>query len=379
MKYAIVCGSAEPTYCGVGKFSAKMTKILQKCGSEVAYLTSDKQRDYNENGGTLTVEPEQGNLLGGGLIDLFKFVRGHEPDIVNLQYQSFHKNYCDVLYPLVIKLAYSQAKVISTIHEFESFSWKGRLRQVLPMLMSDKVLFSDKRQRVTAVPYTLDLIKNRSEVVNVGPSVLVQLKTYRNKPTHNSEHLHIAFHGFVQPAKGLHLLLDALSKFSKPFTLHLLGSLDSLLTYSNDTEVEAYQAKLKRMIEENDQLRNNVKVYGDTDPKSKKFAEALEGIELAIFPFEDGVSNRRSSLFNTMMNSNAVIASTFDALYSDDGLESIVPLDYNSDSILNFLVEYSKWPLRQRHQVYQKQKQLKERYLSQEFEENIFNQLTLQS
>ncbi len=379
MKYAIVCGSAEPTYCGVGKFSAKMTKILQKRGVEVVYLTSNYQRDYHEASGDLTVTPETGHLLKGGWLDLWRFVRKHRPDILNLQYQSFHQNYFDVLYPLVVKLANWNTKVVSTVHEFEHFSELGRWRQVPTMLLSDRILFSDKRQMVTAIPYTAGLIKNKSEVVEVGPSVKSQLMEYARKPKHNPKHLHIAFHGFIQPLKGMEFLLAALENFDHPYTLHLLGKFEPILDYNIHDEVNQYQVGLKEKIENNPWLKDNIKIYGDVDPNSEKFTKILEQAELAIFPFRDGVSHRRSSLFNTFMASNAIVAATFDKTYSDESLWPIIPLGYTSQSISDFLNEYVHWDTKKRNQVYQDQKNLKEGFLSPEFEDAIYQQLVLDS
>ena len=377
MKYALVCASAEPTYCGVGKFSAKLTTILQEHGAEVVYLTSSRQRDYHAASGRLSVSPEKGALLRGGVRDVFRFVRKHRPDIVNFQYQSFHQNYFDILYPLAARLASPRTKIISTIHEFEHFSLLGRLRQVLPMLTSDKILFSDRRQMIKALPYSLNLARNKSAVIAVGPSVEPQLSTYAAKPKHNPKHLHLAFHGFVQPLKGLEYLLEALVRFEYPFTLHLLGKLEPILDYNIHDAVNEYQKRIRNLIETTPRLRQNVRIYGDVDPNSSRFVEILERAELAIFPFRDGVSHRRSSLVNTLMNSNVIVAATHDPKYSDAGLESIVPVGYTSRSILEFLNDYITWDKSRRTEVYRAQLALKEYFRAPALRRDVYDLLTL--
>ena len=379
MKYAFICASAEPTYCGPGKFSAKLTRLLQNHDAEVVYLTSEYQRDYHAASAQLSVTPEKGRLLEGGVLDVFKFVRKHRPDIVNIQYQSFHQNYADIFYPLAAKLAHPKTKTIATIHEFEHFSLLGRLRQVLPMLTSSRILFSDRRQMVKALPYTLQLVRRKSSVIAVGPSVKPQLKTYARQFTHNPKHLHLAFHGFVQPLKGLEYLLEALARFEHPFTLHLIGKLTPILEYNIHDSVTEYQRQIQRQIETSPRLKKNVRIYGDIDPNSARFVEILSRTELAVFPFRDGVSHRRSSLMNTLMNTNALVAATYDEKYSDSELDSILPLEYSSKAILDFLRDYITWDNARYQAVYSRQRALKEYFLSEKFQESLYRQLILDS
>jgi hypothetical protein len=375
MKYAIISASAQPTYCGIGKFSSKITSILLKNNYDVIYLTNLIQNDFDSKSKNLEITPTKGNLLNFGIKDLYSFVKKNKPDYVNIQYQSFHKNYADILFPIVAKIANPRSKIISTIHEFEHFSLLGRIRQVIPMISSDKILFSDKKQMLFALPYTLNLIKNKSKIIEIGPSVKNHLKTYDKNLIHHPKHLHIGFHGHIQPTKGLHFLLDALENYNKPFTLHVLGSFNTLLYHSNSREIKNYHTNLLKQIENNPNLKKNIIVYGDISPESKRFQDILSLAELMIFPFTDSLSIRRSSLFNAFMSSNCIIASTRNPIYTEKTLSSIIEILPSSKSIEHFLNEYSNWTSDTKNHIFQEQNKLKYIYLSKDFEKEILESL----
>lgn len=222
-KYLMVCGSIAPTYCGVGKFAARMVSLLQKNGINVTYLTNTVQVDLNKNQDSLLeVKTFTANLRKNGLLSLFRLVRSQKPDICNFQYQSFGRNYFDSIFPLIVKLASPKAIKVVTIHEYSVFSNLGKARLSLAMWFADRVLFSDSHQLVEACKNN-SWLSSKSAVIFIGPGSDKFLSSF-SYPKFEST-LNLGFHGLIQPGKGLDVLVDALSQFKHPFKLHILGGI----------------------------------------------------------------------------------------------------------------------------------------------------------
>ena len=356
----------------------KFIEVLQARGIEVVYLTDTAQPEHAPHNTDLPegVEVNYANLRRGlGIRDLFDFVCRTRPEIVLLQYQTFARNYLDGFFPWVIQLASPRTKVISMIHEFAGYSQKGRLRQLPALLASDRILFSDKTQLETSLPYSHHWHESKSKTLIFGHTSGSTLSKFNAKPT-STKPLSLAYHGFIQPAKGLLELLEALADFSTPYTLHILGTLEPLLDYGTLDEVTAYQQKVRNFLNTHPQVQARTILHGDVSPASPEFQSILREVELGIFPFQDGLTARRSSFLNTLLNSNALLASNCTSL-TDEHLSSILNCGGASSEILDFLNDYTHWSQSQRQAHYQAQLELKRFLLSEELRQKMFAQLTL--
>ena len=378
MKYALICGSLPPTYCGIGQLMPKITRILQNRGHSVVYLTDYEQPEF---------APHNQNILAGipitrarlrtpgGWRELYDFIRTQKPDVTVIQYQTFARNYLDGFFPWVAALAYPPTKIISTIHEFETFTQKGRLRQIPAFLGSHKILFADNLQFQTSLPYTHNLHQKKSEVLCFGHTAKQHLSKFKTKPKTSSARLELAYHGFIQPAKGLLPLLEALKDFRAPYHLHILGALEPLLDYGTVTEVRRYQAKIRDFLTAYPTVAKAVTIYGDTDPSTRSFQKILGQVELAVFPFRDGLTARRSSFLNTFLNSNAIVASSRNR-FSESYLEPILNCGTTAAQINRFLVEYTELDTTAKQEIYAKQLTLRKWFLDSARKTDIYRQLS---
>ncbi len=374
-KYLIISGSIAPTYCGIGKFAARIFHLLTSKRVQVFYLTNKEQPEFNPQDKPLEIEPYTGNLLAGGLDDVYKVVKKIRPQIVNIQYQTFAKNYWDVFFPLAAKLAYPKVKVISTIHEFDGFTLKGKIRNTLAILFSDKVLFSDQTQLTSASKFTCGLFDKKFTTIITGINTDLANHTF-TLPDFKDNHLHIAYHGYIQPTKGLDFLLKALSNYSYPFTLHILGDFKTMLNYTNLEEVQNYQKFCLNLIENSKSLKKNLKIWGDVEPGSPKFKEILQQCHVAILPFTDYLTFRRTTFINVLLNSNCVMVSTFDPRYSEPELASVCPIKPKSEeSILNFLNNWQQLSLEQKVDLFEKQMSLRKYLTGSEIKEETLQKL----
>ncbi len=276
---------------------------------------------------------------------------------------------------MAAKLAYLKVKVISTIHEFYGLTLKGKIRNTLIILFSDKVLFSDQTQLASASKFTYGLFDKKFTTVIAG--INTDFKKYNfTLPDFKNNHLHIAYHGYIQPTKGLDFLLKALRDYSYPFTLHILGDFRTMLNYSNLEEVRNYQKFCLDLIENSKSLKENTKVWGDVEPGSPKFKEILQQCHVAILPFTDYLTFRRSTFVNVLLNSSCVMVSTLDPRYSEPELSSVCPIEPKSEqSILNFLNNWQQLSFEQKADLFKKQMSLREYLIGPELKEETLQKL----
>ncbi len=371
----MVSGSVAPTYCGIGRLTGKLVAVLQEKGEEVLYLTNNIQKEINPQATQIKVKIVRGSLLSFGLNDIYSSVREFKPQIINFQYQTFGKNYWDAFFPLVAKFGFNKIKVTVTIHEFEGFTMKGKLRMVLPILLADKVLFSDQNQMESACKFFNQFLLKKCLSEKSNTFFITQSSKKKFKiPGFNERKLHLAFHGYIQPPKGLDLLLSALVDFKPPFHLHLLSDFRLLLNYSNAPEIKDYQEKCHKIMLQGN-LSQSVTVYGDIDPNSSKFRDVLSRVELAIFPFKDFVTLRRTSLINVLMNSDSLVASTYKEGLSDPLLSSLLSFQPNIESLKEFLTKYQAFSISQKKELAKQQLAIREKMSEKSAKEQLHRTL----
>jgi glycosyltransferase involved in cell wall biosynthesis len=343
MKYLIVCGSISPTFCGIGKYVNYTLNLLPQ-DSEITYLTNDIQTNFNPNDETTirNYQTLKSNLYQFHLSQIRHFVslaKKEKPEIVIIHHQTFQKNYFDAFFNLFLKLGNSQSKVINVVHEFRHFSKLGKIRLALIGLFSNRILFSDASQREAYNQFTRNMFEKKTFTTMIGNANQNEIKNFNNPDfLRNKQNiLNIGYHGFVQPAKGLDLLLTALSKFNKPFKLHILGEFKSILTNEDDTSVVEYHTKCLNIIESSTTLKNSTIVYGNIEPSSNQFAKILESVDLLVFPFVDSLTMRRTSFLTSVMASNAIAVSTYNSSISDKALSVFSGIEPSEDSILDYL------------------------------------------
>jgi glycosyltransferase involved in cell wall biosynthesis len=376
MKYLMICGSQAPTYCGIGKYTAKLVNLLQKNNTEVEYLTNYRQAEYNIYDEKLDVKTHKGSLMKFGLKTLFKIIINTKPDIVNIQYQTFGQNLFDGFFPLIIKLANFKTKIISTIHNFDELNLIEKTRVVFASIFSKKIIFADRRQLVGFNNFTRGFFKSKLETLFTGRPSDFNPEDFIT-PNFNQKTLHICFHGYIEPQKGFHYLLQALTKIRQKYKLHILSDFRPYIKHRNLGKILDYQKRWFNFIENTPELKQNTFIYGDIDPSNPKFKRILKKIELAIFPFTNFLTFRRSSLMNTLLNSNAIVISTFKKDESEDVLTSLGGINPSSYSIQKFIEKYSKMSLDQKRELSKKQINLKKYLTSEQLEKEVFEKIVV--
>ncbi len=377
MKYLMICGSQVPTYCGIGMYAAKLVRILQKNKVDVEYLTNYRQAEYNIYSEKIEVKTHKASLIKFGLKSIFKTAYKNKPEIVNIQYQTFGGNLFDCLFPLAVKFGSFKTKIISTIHNFDELKFIEKVKIIIAGFLSQKIIFSDKRQLTEFNNFTKGFFKIKLDTLFIGQALNLTSDDF-GYPVFNQKVLNICFHGYIEPQKGFHYLLQALSKTKQKYKLHILADFRPRVKFKHNNlgNILDYQKKWYNFIESNPDLKKNTIIYGDVDPSNPKFKEILKKVELAIFPFTDYLTCRRSSLMSTFLNSNVTVVSTFKKDESEDFLSSLGGITPSSYSIQKFIEKYSRMSLEQKKNLSQKQTALKKYLISKQLEGEAFKKVT---
>ena len=315
MKILIISPSTMPTYCGVGKFSDAIAKAFLTANKEVLVLGKENQL-LTSNLEVKTQYPvELMNLSFGNTINVIKRIKDYNPDKIIIQFNSAEigKNFFLSFFPYFIKLSFIRSKLFSVIHEFNSYTIKGKIRHLVPMFISNQVLFSDQVNMDSAMKY---LPFKKSEVIKIGPQVgnnfIKPSETQTNIVINNilnKTKLKIGFHGLIQPKNNLFVVLDTLKQLNEDktnFEFHILGAFKLLFDYGDmNEEVKKYQESILNKIKEYN-LTDKIIIHGDIDPFSLQFQAISKELDIVIFPDQDGTTTRRTSFWNLFVQSPSV-------------------------------------------------------------------------
>ncbi len=381
MNYLFICGSITPTYCGIGKYVNKVISCFPS-SVNVFYLANKEQSEYNQFDETVTkkytvIESNLRKMSLKSLVELYKLTKKIKPEIVNIQHQTFAKNYFDSIFNLIVKLANPKTKTINTIHEFEHFGKLGKVRLALAGLFSNKILFSDPRQEKLYNIFTRNFFKNKTKVTIIGNNVNNQLTSYElnyEPSSPNNSVLNLGYHGFIQPAKGVFELLEALNNYNGEFKLYILGEFKPLLNYETKSEVIEYQQKCLNLINSNQKLKKNVIITGDIDPSSQQFKQILEQVDLLVFPFQDYCTMRRSSFFGALLASNSLAFSSYKEGISEKELQVFQGISNTFESILDFLNKFHILDNSSKQEIYKQQLSFKNNLANNESERERIKQ-----
>lgn len=148
------------------------------------------------------------------------------------------------------------------------------------------------------------------------------------------------------------------------------GEFKPLLAYGDNGLVKEYQNMILQKIEKLKARQGEVIIYGDIEPGSDRFREILSEVELAVFPFTDYLTARRSSFCNVLLNSNCIMASSYKEGFSDAFLNKVLSFEPNEEEILNFLNNYVAKSISEKQKIADQQKNMRQYYIDPQREKN---------
>ena len=290
----LVCGSWPPIKCGVGDFSHRLALEWARQGREISVVTD---RLAQESGSpTIRVLPVVQQWGPSALPRILSAIKQTAPDVVNLHYPTVRYSRLSVidLLPTAIRLVL-KTPVVTTIHEYSTFQPLGR-RRVEWLARTSTAVIVPEQSNHSLLKAALPAFADRIHHVPLGSSIDVQLpadfdrQTWRIAHSILSEDLLLVYFGFISPSKGIETLLEEFAQLPATFNarLHILADREPSAPQYAD-----YHRMIAKQIEELSQHRS-VEWTGYLPPEqlSPYFASA----DLAVLPFADGASMRRTTL-----------------------------------------------------------------------------------
>lgn len=298
MNICLITGSFPPTRCGVGDYTARLASALAKEKHHVVVITSAGQTTADFM--SMTVKPVMKHWGLAGIRPLLTMVQQIRPDVVHLQYPSsgYGKALGINMLFWLLKITLPRVQRVLTLHEYEVFSWKGRLRLWLSLKNAHRVICTNDRDA--------GLLKKRMphlklRVIPIGSNVGEKSGPQEPEPSvgRTIELLHF---GTVMPNKGWPMMIAALE------ILAARGYRASLTVMSGlDGKRYLYHQEVESMIERSS-VAAWIRFTGYLDEAA---LAALAGQDdIVVLPFSDGLRLNRGSFVAMLAYHKAIITTT---------------------------------------------------------------------
>lgn len=255
----IVTGSYPPDACGVGDYTYKLYDALQEigCAPQLFHRKTWRLRD---------------------LVPYVRAIGRLDDQVVNLQYPT--EGYRYSLIPQLLPFLLRRRKTVLTLHEFTRKSLKGRLASCLFFLGVDWIIFTTEEER-NAVCTLAPWFRARSSIIRVGSAIPMR------EP--QSADADLTYFGLLRPGKGLETFADVVSMLAgqRSIKARVVGQVVAgYEEYARDI-CNRFVPEITQLI-----LNQDEHTVGDYLSRTK----------IALLPFPDGMSFRRTSAFATMGN-----------------------------------------------------------------------------
>ena len=308
MKICFIVGSFPTMKCGVGDYTHRLSEELARRGNEVHIITCSKANPKSDLLHIHNIVERWDMSAFKGIMNKLKEIN---PDMVNIQYPGFeyNKNLVVSILPIAIKRKL-KCKVTATLHEYECFTLKSKIRLYLNFLKLDKIIVAEeefigkikkdfKKTDIIYIPISSNI--PRSKITKEKRDILLKKYDLEEKKI-------LSYFGFAVPSKGIEDLFEVISKLDDNIKLLFIGELD---------KENEYQKKLLELIN-NLNIKNKVIITGFFEDE-KDVADLLEISDICVLPFIAGVKTRNGS-FLAAYNQKIKIVTTSEVLKDKDGI-----------------------------------------------------------
>lgn len=299
VKACFISGSYPPIRCGIGDYTQRLARALTEQGVQVRVITS-KEGVSGARDGEVIILPLVRDWTMRALPEILASLRANLPDLVNLQYptQRYGRQPFVNVLPAFLR-ARLGIPVITTIHEFSTYRLPGKLRVGLSLLTSQRVIVTDHinlRQIARAFPFFRSKLRHAPIGANIEPMLREFDRQYQRAHYGATDSdVVLAYFGFISPSKGIETLLQAFALAQRE------RSELRLLLIANREAAEPRYADYHRKIERTLaalHLDDRICWTGYVAPRA--VSEYLASADLAILPFDDGASLRRTTLLSAL-------------------------------------------------------------------------------
>jgi len=299
----IITGSYPPDICGVGDslYNCMRTRIAQSW--EIYY-----RKDW-------------------AILTLFRHIKNINSTRAKYILMQFPtRGYGWSIIPHLLCLYFSSftRKCFGVIvHEQSQQSLKAYMAELLILFSANKIIFTTQFERNFAIK-RIPFIKNRSTVVKI----LSNIKASETICPIEKRNIDIAYFGQIMPRKGIEKFIHDVTQLSSNNKIVIVGQVPPMF-------VDFYKKVVNLCTQANIQILTNL--------NQAEVSELLNDTKVVYLPFPDGVSERRGSVFTSMVN-GAVVLTTFGKFTTDELKKATINISTNSiqDVLFNSSLLYEK-------------------------------------
>lgn len=257
----IVSGVTSGRRCGIFDYSERLVDGLQQAGCNAALL------NLNDWGAIGTAR------------NLVRFLRFS--GILHLQFPS--QGFGKKVGPGLLLPAAVCAKRFVTFHEFSRMSWKGKARCIPALLMADRIIVTNAAE-AEAICTLRPSLSDKVSTIPIGSNVPECLGT-------GTGHRAVGFFGLISDKPSVRMFLEIVAKAG-------LAKQSVIIGHADQTDART-AALLDRARACGVELALGL--------SKEEAAARLAGLDVALLPFEDGISERRGSALAAMLNGAIVV------------------------------------------------------------------------
>jgi len=327
----IVSGSYPPMEDGVSDYTHILFFALKQKLKSVFLVTTRTSisKEETERGVFGVVEKWSFRAL----LDIVKRIQKAKPAIVHFQYpdNAYGRRPAANFLPVVLRIVLPKIKIVSTIHEFSNRTLKGKLRLLISIAASHKIIIVNKEYERDIKRYW-PFMNGRSIHIPVGSNISLPLESdkgemcrLRNTLGIGENDPVISYFGIIRRGKGLELLLEA-------FHQVLQKRSNAKLLLVGQIRAEYYEQSLKKIIESR-RLDSSVILTGACE--HSEISQYLGLATMCVLPFEDGVSTKRTSFVTSLQHKLPTI--TTEGEFLPDGLinyKNVILVKYGDEKVL---------------------------------------------
>lgn len=359
MRIGIITGEYPPMQGGVGDFTLELARELVKMGHEIYILTSHLANPpHTERGITVQATVEEWGRISRGARDsapgdkqALDWVRQHQLDLVNIQYQAAAYNMNIAANQLPQKLK-KHVKVITTFHDLlvpYLFPKAGGLRKKVIYQMaqkSDGVIVTNRADEQELheqrrMPH-IDRIPIGSNIA-VNPPANFTPEDWRAQRHIPADAYLVGYFGFINKTKGVDTLAHAvrllIEEHHTPTHLVVIGGQTGASDQTNLQQADIAQELIGGLG-----ITRHVSWTGFVE--AQEVSAYLMACDVVALPFKDGVSLRRGTLMAALLH-GCPIVTTFPTESDPDLVDGetmrMVPAD-NPQRLAEVLKELEQNP-----------------------------------
>lgn len=293
MRVCFISGTYPDIKCGVGFHTFYLAEALANSGLEVGVLTTNHQdiADTLRGKPKPRVMPVISKWNWRSFSVIHKTLKDFNPDVIHFQHPTaIRGKFAINLIFFFLRLWFPEKRIFLTMHELTEASVLGRLRNLFLILTSPRTIFPNPNDYQFAKKI-FPFLARKFFQVPIGPTLpLPALDEVREIPL--NKNFRVAFNGFLDPKKGAEDLLSGAAKIASKFPEMKIDFLTAVNPSDNP-----YHKKLAEFAEE---LGLKERIIWHPKITSEEIVEGLLKSHLAVLPFKNGATLRRSTLLEAL-------------------------------------------------------------------------------